>query len=174
MLTKTWKFIISMQVRLLSLGATVHSVIYPGEEEEEGRDVVLGFDKVCWSVACTHPHIHAHAYPAYLCPGPCPLLNAISFNSNSCPSVSRRLATKARTIPSSGELRAEWPTGDWTSKVFPYLIPKNRLASASFKYSADHKYQDHWGQGGDRWRNPPALTQRLWHQVPPPCPWRQE
>jgi len=35
----------SLQVRLLSLGATVHSVIYPGEEEEEARDVVLGFDK---------------------------------------------------------------------------------------------------------------------------------
>lgn len=41
-----------MQVRLLSLGATVHSVIYPGEEEEEGRDVVLGFDKV--SCSCLH------------------------------------------------------------------------------------------------------------------------
>ena len=35
-----------MQVRLLSLGATVHSVIYPGEGPEEDRDVVLGFDKV--------------------------------------------------------------------------------------------------------------------------------
>ena len=36
----------SIQVRLLSLGATVHSVIYPGEGAEEARDVVLGFDKV--------------------------------------------------------------------------------------------------------------------------------
>jgi len=35
----------SLQVRLLSLGATVHSVIYPGEGAEEARDVVLGFDK---------------------------------------------------------------------------------------------------------------------------------
>ena len=35
-----------MQVRLLSLGATVHSVIYPGEGAEEARDVVMGFDKV--------------------------------------------------------------------------------------------------------------------------------
>ena len=35
-----------MQVCLLSLGATVHSVIYPGEGAEEARDVVMGFDKV--------------------------------------------------------------------------------------------------------------------------------
>lgn len=34
-----------LQVRLLSLGATVHSVIYPGEGAEEARDVVMGFDK---------------------------------------------------------------------------------------------------------------------------------
>ena len=34
------------KVRLLSLGATLQSVLYPGEEEESERDVVLGFDDV--------------------------------------------------------------------------------------------------------------------------------
>jgi len=34
-----------LQVRLLSLGATVHSVIYPWQGPEQDRDVVLGFDK---------------------------------------------------------------------------------------------------------------------------------
>ena len=34
-----------LEVHLLSLGATIHSVIYPGAEEDLGsRDVVLGFD----------------------------------------------------------------------------------------------------------------------------------
>ena len=35
----------SLEVHLLSLGATIHSVIYPGAEEDLAtRDVVLGFD----------------------------------------------------------------------------------------------------------------------------------
>ena len=35
----------SNQVHLLSLGATIHSVIYPGAEEDlPSRDVILGFD----------------------------------------------------------------------------------------------------------------------------------
>ena len=34
------------KVRLLSLGATIQSVVYPGPGEETGRDVVLGFDDV--------------------------------------------------------------------------------------------------------------------------------
>ena len=34
------------KVRLLSLGATLQSVLYPGQEEESERDVVLGFDDV--------------------------------------------------------------------------------------------------------------------------------
>lgn len=35
----------SLEVHLLSLGATIHSVIYPGAEEDlVNRDVVLGFD----------------------------------------------------------------------------------------------------------------------------------
>ena len=34
-----------LEVHLLSLGATIHSVIYPGAEEDlASRDVVLGFD----------------------------------------------------------------------------------------------------------------------------------
>ena len=34
------------QVGLLSLGATIRSVVYPGDGEEKGRDVILGFDQV--------------------------------------------------------------------------------------------------------------------------------
>jgi len=34
-----------LKVRLLSLGATIHSVIYPGDSPEETRDVVMGFDQ---------------------------------------------------------------------------------------------------------------------------------
>ena len=33
----------ALEVHLLSLGATVHSVLYPGAEADTGRDVVLGF-----------------------------------------------------------------------------------------------------------------------------------
>ena len=34
------------KVRLVSLGATLQSVLYPGSGEEKGRDVILGFDEV--------------------------------------------------------------------------------------------------------------------------------
>ena len=34
------------KVGLLSLGATIHSLVYPGGGEEKDRDVVLGFDQV--------------------------------------------------------------------------------------------------------------------------------
>ena len=34
------------KVGLLSLGATIHSVVYPGGGEEKDRDVILGFDQV--------------------------------------------------------------------------------------------------------------------------------
>jgi len=33
-----------LEVHLLSLGATIHKVIYPGDEGDSGRDVILGFD----------------------------------------------------------------------------------------------------------------------------------
>ena len=33
-----------LKVHLLSLGATIHKVIYPGDEGDSGRDVILGFD----------------------------------------------------------------------------------------------------------------------------------
>ena len=34
------------KVALLSLGATIQSLVYPGPGEEKDRDVVLGFDQV--------------------------------------------------------------------------------------------------------------------------------
>ena len=34
------------KVGLLSLGATIHSLVYPGAGEEKDRDVILGFDEV--------------------------------------------------------------------------------------------------------------------------------
>ena len=34
------------KVGLLSLGATIQSVVYPGVGEEKDRDVILGFDEV--------------------------------------------------------------------------------------------------------------------------------
>ena len=124
-------FIISMQVRLLSLGATVHSVIYPGEEEEEARDVVLGFDKV--SCSC----LHASSYPcpclsrgipciSMPMPCPCPLLNVISFNSSLpgeiFPGVWLRRRGQSLLLGNHGQNDQQV-----TGQLFPDLISNNRI-----------------------------------------------
>ena len=57
------------KVGLLSLGATIHSVVYPGGGEEKDRDVILGFDQVRCSTRRATPAtwsaVSRVSYPPY-------------------------------------------------------------------------------------------------------------
>ena len=144
-----------MQVRLLSLGATVHSVIYPGEGAEEARDVVMGFDKVSKIILnmpqCPPCHIHPHS------------------------SVSKGvwLRRQGESLLLGNHRENDQQVMSGHPKYFQIQFQKTLFPVLRTLHITDVSQGD-WWQGGDRWRDPPALPQRLWHQVPPPRPRRQE